>query len=343
MATGTYSEKQLHFREDAAKDGLRFVLSQLLSLIPAALGHFIDRLLGLDHLIFKKSNSHIAGLFGFILGIVPYLIGFIVGEVLQKILNIPMVIGFIIDKGINAIASLFNPETHFDKGMLGQHLGIAGTGLGFIYGGFTFLTEVPPKLMEGPFAFFLGIIPHTVCFVFNRIAEVFICPLQFGIDKLCDIIRPTQPESDKESQNNLPEPSEEAVPKKSRYQRPRETLSSENSELQQVEEKKIDLFKLLGLTLDQFERDNGSAIKAYKKLAKKYHPDKNPDINIQEKFQEIVRAKTILENEGTREHYIKWYKKNMPPTFFASEPTNAQPEEGPRRTFNRPESTNLTF
>jgi curved DNA-binding protein CbpA len=43
--------------------------------------------------------------------------------------------------------------------------------------------------------------------------------------------------------------------------------------------------------------------KAYFKLAKKYHPDKNNGINNTEKFQKIKAAYDILINDDTRQEY----------------------------------------
>lgn len=42
---------------------------------------------------------------------------------------------------------------------------------------------------------------------------------------------------------------------------------------------------------------------AYKKLALKYHPDKNPNMNTTEKFREIQTAYEILSDENKRAQY----------------------------------------
>jgi curved DNA-binding protein CbpA len=64
----------------------------------------------------------------------------------------------------------------------------------------------------------------------------------------------------------------------------------------------MDLYNILEI------EPNASEIeikKAYHKLAKIYHPDKNKDINASEKFQKIQSAYEILSNDKTRQEYQK--------------------------------------
>lgn len=71
---------------------------------------------------------------------------------------------------------------------------------------------------------------------------------------------------------------------------------------------------------------------AYKRLARKYHPDANPNGNAGEKMQMINEAYTVLSNPGKRQEYNKeWEKINRKPdtgansdnnTFNAAHPNN---------------------
>ena len=61
-----------------------------------------------------------------------------------------------------------------------------------------------------------------------------------------------------------------------------------------------DFYKLLGVNKNA---DNREIRKAFKKLALKYHPDKNSDDNAHDKFLKITRAYEILKDEETRKKY----------------------------------------
>ena len=66
------------------------------------------------------------------------------------------------------------------------------------------------------------------------------------------------------------------------------------------EGKKKDYYKSLGVAK---EASNKEIKKAFRKLALKYHPDKNPDKDTSKKFQEIAEAYEILGDEDKRRQY----------------------------------------
>lgn len=66
----------------------------------------------------------------------------------------------------------------------------------------------------------------------------------------------------------------------------------------------IDYYKILGISKDATQED---IKKAYRKLARKYHPDLNKDNpNAQEKFQEINEANEVLSNPDKRKRYDEY-------------------------------------
>ena len=64
---------------------------------------------------------------------------------------------------------------------------------------------------------------------------------------------------------------------------------------------KRDYYEILGVARDA---DQDAIKKAYRKLAIKYHPDKNPgDTAAEEKFKEATEAYEILSDESKRQKY----------------------------------------
>ena len=61
-----------------------------------------------------------------------------------------------------------------------------------------------------------------------------------------------------------------------------------------------DYYELLGVSEDS----DGKDIKtAYRKLARKYHPDMNPDPGAEDKFKEVAEAYEVLKDAGRRAEY----------------------------------------
>ena len=67
--------------------------------------------------------------------------------------------------------------------------------------------------------------------------------------------------------------------------------------------KKKDYYEVLGVNKDASEAD----IKmAFRRLAKKYHPDVNKEPDAEEKFKEIQEAYAVLSDENRRKQYDKF-------------------------------------
>ncbi|MER6941002.1 DnaJ domain-containing protein, partial [Nocardioides sp. NPDC000441] len=62
----------------------------------------------------------------------------------------------------------------------------------------------------------------------------------------------------------------------------------------------MDPYELLGVDKDA---DDATIKKAYRKLARQYHPDVNPDAESQEKFKEISHAYEVLSDPQKRAAY----------------------------------------
>ncbi|XP_050314033.1 dnaJ homolog subfamily B member 4-like [Anthonomus grandis grandis] len=69
-----------------------------------------------------------------------------------------------------------------------------------------------------------------------------------------------------------------------------------------------DYYKILGITKGASEED---IKKAYRKLALKYHPDKNKSAGAEEKFKEVAEAYEILSDKSKREMYDKYGEEGL--------------------------------
>eukprot|EP00061_Rhincodon_typus_P012088 g37576.t1 len=75
-----------------------------------------------------------------------------------------------------------------------------------------------------------------------------------------------------------------------------------------------DYYKILGITKGTAEED---IKKAYRKLALKYHPDKNKSPDAEDKFKEIAEAYDVLSDPKKREIYDQYgeeakFQQNSP-------------------------------
>ena len=61
-----------------------------------------------------------------------------------------------------------------------------------------------------------------------------------------------------------------------------------------------DYYKILGITKGASEDD---VRKAYRKMALRYHPDKNKSAGAEEKFKEVAEAYEVLSDKKKRDIY----------------------------------------
>lgn len=85
-----------------------------------------------------------------------------------------------------------------------------------------------------------------------------------------------------------------------------------------------DFYQVLGVSRDASAKEIKSA---YRKLAKQYHPDANPDTDTTEKFQEINRAYEVLNNPDLKKKYDMYGAAGVG-TSAASDQTAGSPFGG---------------
>lgn len=98
----------------------------------------------------------------------------------------------------------------------------------------------------------------------------------------------------------------------------------------------IDYYKILGIDKKATEKD---IKKAYRKLARKYHPDLNPgDKTAEKKFKEINEANEVLSHVDNRKKYDKYGKD----WEHAEQFEKAQKQQQYQRTAHQGHSTNYS-
>ena len=273
-----YSERfKLYSSRQGWFDGLCFTLRETVSSIPAAIGHSIDKLLKINPLISQEKPHHMNGPFGLLFGILPWISGAVLGFALQRLLNIPMNLGYILDATLTKYTG-----KEFNKGMLGmQYFPFFGEKLVNTMGIYTYLTCVPPSQMSGFFGFILGCLPQLLCYGINRVGCSFTSFVQFRADWLCGPLKPQQNTTSQQKQESAPPPQQ----KKNRYKRA-ESVQQRVKEEQQATQfqaedlefvKKVDIFKLLGISREDYlaAKDKGRFVtRAYHQRALFTHPDK---------------------------------------------------------------------
>ena len=73
-----------------------------------------------------------------------------------------------------------------------------------------------------------------------------------------------------------------------------------------------DYYKILGIAKGASEDD---VRKAYRKMALKFHPDKNKSAGAEEKFKEIAEAYEVLSDKKKRDVYDKYGEEGLKGMF----------------------------
>ena len=72
-----------------------------------------------------------------------------------------------------------------------------------------------------------------------------------------------------------------------------------------------DYYKILGVEPDA---DNKAIKTAYRKLARKYHPDMNPEPGAEDQFKEVAEAYEALKDAGRRAEALTFLRRELLPS-----------------------------
>lgn len=97
-----------------------------------------------------------------------------------------------------------------------------------------------------------------------------------------------------------------------------------------------DFYKILGI---QKGANDDEIKKAYRKLALKYHPDKNKSAGAEERFKEIAEAYEVLSDKKKRDIYDKYGEQGL----HGGIPNTGGPESGQNFTYEFHGDPRATF
>lgn len=298
-----FYDYKVQFNENAFSDdrfdGLCYSLRTAFSVIPVAIGHFIDRAFGFRRLFFSDKFNQMNGPFAALLGFFPWLLGATIGFMTQQILQLPMRIGQFIDWGLTRLTNY-----PFNRIMLGQggnqDVSEWTAILETIFNLYGALTRTPPKPMRGVGAFMLGALPQLFLYGFDRMTCWFSIIVQCVCENMCDALLPANTEEPPKPMNDS------SNKRRPRFKRPQAAKDNEN-DVQRAQAEFLDdiafaqqknLLQLLGIKKEEFTQaksqddKNQMVNKQYRKCAIGCHPDKKA--GQENEFTQITKARDIL-------------------------------------------------
>jgi hypothetical protein len=316
-----YTQYNELFRERAAESGFRYTIKELVSIIPSAIAHGVDTLLGVDGVLGDKDN-YLHGPLGLLIGGPLALVGYLVGSILEFAVSLPSYLGrYLIDWPLGRLSPIF------DVIMITPYLAPLSALL------YTLPTSQPlPPAMRGIAGFLLGIVPELARYTVNRVLATFVSLTRLITDNLCDVTRfvywgigslfaKNDPELAKEGSapEVAPDPDHEPEPapdpadnvnKKRRIKRAKDKdaeLMHDDDALQKVVDQQVNLFEALGMTREAYEADPNAVKKAYRKQAMALHPDKIPNATPadRQKWDSVLQANNILTNPEKANVYLR--------------------------------------
>lgn len=276
MKTKTFNELRLTVLGKDREDGLRVTISMLFIAIPGGIGHFLDSLFNINGIMLGKNrDNYLDGPFGFLLGIIPKLVGMLVGQLLQIVFDAIGILAHLVDLLIGLCVrdfdKLFAPNNRF------AHIGVM----------FQAKFNRLPWHMQGPVGFVFGIIPEILRFTIVSISAVVTAGIHKFFNGISDFVkRPVKSSKSKAEDSNkgkgqgkrrrakFSEDAREQAEQQQRQQQAQERLSSE---FQRVIDEQMDLYEILNIVLTQ-----QGPVDINKKLNRtlitdKLHPDKIND------------------------------------------------------------------